>query len=126
MFHSEENSNIIFAEFSNNLTIDLRMAKELVTNRLIYTKNKKHYVVVDVSTIRGISPEAKEFMQNPHNGLKNILGAAFIATNPVAILFANIFIKTQKDFDAQLFSNKEAAFEWITEHKQMINGDINN
>lgn len=125
MFYSEKNSDVIFVEFPNNLKVSLAVAKELVANRWKYTKNEKHYLVVDVSTIREISTEAKEFMQSPDYGLKNILGAAFIATNPVAVLFANIFIKTQKDFDAKLFSNKEEAFEWIVKYKKMINGKIN-
>jgi hypothetical protein len=45
--------------------------------------------------------------------LKNILGAAFIASNPVAALIANIFVKTPKDFIARFFSNRKEALDWI-------------
>ena len=122
IFFIEQSSDVVFVEFLNNLKVDIAVAKELVADRIRFTKNEKHYFIIDVSNVREITTEAKEFLQHPNMGLKNILGAAFIATNPVAILFANIFIKTQKDFDAKLFSNKEDAFEWLVEYRQIANG----
>ena len=111
-------SNVIFAEFSNNLQVDLAKAKEIVDTRLALTGNKEHYIIFDLSNVRHVSSDAKEFMQRPDEGLKNILGAAFIASNPVSALIANIFIKTPKDFQSKFFSGKEEAFEWIMELRQ--------
>jgi hypothetical protein len=121
---TETHSDIIFAEFPGNLKIDLAVAKEIVANRLDFAKNKKHYVVLDASNVREITPEAKEYMQRPDTGQKDILGIAFIATNPVSALFANIFIKTQKDFQAKFFSKKKDAFDWIIEHRQKANSKL--
>lgn len=118
--YSEEYSDIIFAEFQNTMKIDLTAAKEIVANRLDFAKDKKHYLIVDVSNVREVSTEAKEFLQRRDTGLKNILGAAFIATNPVSGLIANIFIKTQKDFQAKLFPTKQNAVEWIIAYRQKI------
>jgi hypothetical protein len=109
----ERNSDIVFAEFPNRLRIDLAAAKEIVSNRLDFMKSKKHYLVVDISNVRQVSSEAKEFMQRADTGLKDLLGAAFIATNPVAAMIANIFIKTPKNFQAEFFGNKEDAYNWI-------------
>jgi hypothetical protein len=121
---TEKYSDIIFADFASNLKIDLEVAREIVANRLDFAKNKKHYVILDVSNVRDISTEAKEYMQQPNTGQKNILGIAFIASNPVSTLFANIFIKTQKDFQAKFFSDKEDAFDWIVEKRRQINAKI--
>jgi hypothetical protein len=118
VYYKEEDSDIVYAEFPNSLKVDLEMARELVANRLDFTKNEMHYFVLDVSNVKEISPEAKEFMQKPETGLKNILGGALIATNPVATLIANIFIKTRKDFQARVFSSKESALSWIKDQKQ--------
>jgi len=122
---AKKDSDIIFAEFPNNLKINLAVAKEIVANRLDFAKNKEHYVIIDVSNVREISTEAKEYMQRPDTGQKNVLGVAFLATNPVSALIANIFIKTQKDFQARFFSKKEDAVEWIMEYKKKVNRKLN-
>jgi len=60
-------------------------------------------------------------MQRPDPGQKNILGAAFVGTNPISVLFANIFIKTRKDFQARFFTNIEDAYDWIIEYRRKGN-----
>jgi hypothetical protein len=123
-YAGNNDSDIVFAEFPHNLKVDLTKAKEMVANRLFLTQNKKHFLVVDVSNVRAVTQEAKEFLQRSENGLKNILGAAFVATNPISTLIANIFVKTPKDFEARFFSNKEDAFDWIIEYRKKIMSNI--
>ena len=118
MCSTMKGSDVIFAEFSDNLQVDLAKAKEIVASRLALTGNKEHYIIFDLSNVRHVSSDAKEFMQRPDQGLKNILGAAFIASNPVSSLIANIFIKTPKSFQSKFFSSKEEAFKWIMESRQ--------
>ena len=115
---TENNNDIVFVEFHDNLKVDLASAQEIVASRLSFTENRKHYLIIDISNVRQVSLEAKEFMQRPDAGLKNILAAAFIASNPVSALIANIFVKTPKEFEARFFSNKKSALEWIYGHRQ--------
>lgn len=109
----EASTDIVFVEFHDNLKVDLPSAREIVAKRLDFTDNKKHYLVIDISNVKQVSLEAKEFMQSPEGGLKNILAAAFVASNPVSALIANIFVKTPKDFESRFFSSKQNALEWI-------------
>lgn len=124
-YTQEESSEIIFAQFPNIVVVDLVLAKELVSIRLSMMKEKKHYLVIDLSNVREVSAEAKEFLQRPDKGLKNILGAAFIATNPVSAMIANVFVKTPKDFQARSFTTKAEAFRWMHEQSRRINGSVN-
>jgi hypothetical protein len=101
-----------------NVKVDLNVARQIVSYRLDFTENKMHYLIVDMSNIRQVTAEAKEFMQSLDGGLKNILGAALIASNPVSALIANIFIKTPKDFQARFFYNKVDASNWIVEYSK--------
>lgn len=119
-FKGTESSDIFFADFPHGLKVDIAWAKKMVANRLDITQDKKHFLVIDMSNVKDITPEAKIFLQRNEFGLKNILGAAFIATNPVSTLIANIFIKTPKDFEAKCFTNKEDAFDWINEYRKKI------
>lgn len=117
----DQESGLIFADYEKNLKVDLAMAKEMVAHRTEFTKSKPHYVVLDISNIKDVTAEAKEYMQHPEGGLKNILGAAFIANNPVAELIANIYVKTPMDFEARFFNKKEDAVSWIMECKNRKN-----
>ncbi len=117
MCRTEQCNDVVFLEFPDNSKVDLASAHKIVANRLDFTKHEKHYLIIDVSNVRHVSIEAREFMQRADGGLQNILAAAFIATNPVSSLIANIFIKTPKDFEARFFSNKDDAFKWICTHR---------
>lgn len=118
IFNAAGSTDVIFAEFRANLKVDLLTAKQIVANRLDFTENKKHYLILDMSNVRNVTAEAKNFLQQPEGGLKNILGAALIASNPVAALIANVFVKTPKNFQARFFYNKKDALEWIYSKKQ--------
>jgi hypothetical protein len=120
----EKGGNIVFAEFDAKLKVDLDIARELVSYRLNFTQNEMHYFVADMSNIRQVSAEAKEFLQSVDGGLKNILGAALIASNPVSALIANIFIKSPKNFPARFFSNKLDANAWILEESKLSGNKI--
>jgi hypothetical protein len=123
-YASTDESDIVLVEFLPGLKVDLVKAKEMVASRLNLTQNKKHFVIIDISNVKEVSQEAKAFLQRHDSGLKDILGAAFIASNPVSTLIANIFIKGPKDFRAKFFSNKKDAFAWIYEHREQLNGRI--
>jgi hypothetical protein len=117
-FQSEENSDILVAELTRSIKIDLARANEIVSSRVAFMEHMNHFMVADVSKAIHMTAEAKDFFQKPEGGLKNLLGAAFIASNPVSALIANIFIKTPKDFQAKFFSDRQAAIQWIKDYKQ--------
>jgi hypothetical protein len=116
-FSKEPEDDIIYVEYVKNLKVDLDVAKELVANRHDFTENKPYYLIIDVSNIKQITAEAKTYLQNPNTGLKNILGAAFIASNQVSALIANIFVKTP-NIISKFFSQKKEALLWIKELKK--------
>lgn len=106
-------SDIVMASFARGTRLDLEMARQIVAQRLHLTNNKKHYLVADASNVRSITADAKNFLQKPETGLKNISGAALIASNPLSALIANIFIKTPADFITRFFFNERDALNWI-------------
>jgi hypothetical protein len=111
-FTKEPEGDIIYVKYIENLKVDLDIAKELVANRLDFTENKPHYLIIDVSNVKQITAEAKKYMQSPTMGLKNILATAFIASNHVSALIANIFVKTPNVI-SKFFSSEKDALLWI-------------
>ena len=114
----ESHDDIIIAELPANLILDLETAVEIVAQRLAFTNNKAHYLVANVSNVQSITSEAKKYLQEPEHGLKNILGAALIASNPLSALIANIFIKTPTVFQSRFFSKMDEAVNWICAQKR--------
>jgi hypothetical protein len=110
---ADMDEDILFAELKTTARIDLEAAHRIVSDRLNASAYRKHYLVADASNARQVSGDAMRFLQSADGGMKNILGAAIIASNPVSALFANIFIKKPKDFPARFFSNKRDALAWI-------------
>ncbi|HSH67451.1 MAG TPA: hypothetical protein VLB84_17030 [Bacteroidia bacterium] len=115
--YSIESDDIVISTIKNVVDLDILAAKELVACRLDYMKDKRHYVLIDISNVKHYTTEAKQYMQNPETGLKNILGAAFIASDPISTLIANIFIKTKIHFPAKFFFKKADALKWLRELK---------
>ena len=118
--HLDTANNVVFAEFAPNLRVDIVKAKQMVADRLALTKDQSHYVIMDFSNVREVTPEAKEFLQRSDGGLKNILGAGFLANNLVSALIANIFIKSTTEFPTKFFSRKNDALQWIQKHQKNI------
>jgi hypothetical protein len=117
-FKIEDDEDIVFIEYCPNLKIDLVNANEIVSNRLEFMGNEKHYVIMDATNVKSISKEARIYLLDPTGGTKNILGSAIIASNPVAALLANIIIKSTKNFPSKFFHKKSDAIKWIKELKK--------
>jgi hypothetical protein len=117
-FDIDSVNRIVSAEFTANVKVDLDIAKELVKNRMEITNDEAFYLIIEFSNVREVTSDAKEYLLRPDGGLHNILGAAFMANNPVSALIANVFIKSSKEFPARYFSSKANAVQWIAELQQ--------
>lgn len=118
LYNDGQHGDIIFVEFREHLKVDLELAMEIVMKRLRFVQNQKHYLLIDLSNVKGVTSDAKEYLQRPDAGLKDILAAAFVGANPLAHLISKIFIKTPKDFPAKFFQNRVSAFRWVQEYRK--------
>jgi hypothetical protein len=109
----DRTTGIFFASFHESIRVDLEMARILVDSRLQETQGNQHSLVIDISNVREVTFEAREFLLRPDGGLKNLKAAAFVVSNPVAALIGNFFMKTEKNFPTRVFFNIEDASLWI-------------
>lgn len=114
----EPGNNILFVNYHSDLSITGALAKELLHNRLEFTKNRQHYLIQHFSNIFDIDFEATNFLKDVENGSKNLLGVAFIANNKSSIELAENFINYKKKFPAKIFYAEKAAIDWIHELKE--------
>lgn len=116
--YSFDELNFFLAEYATDLRVDLDVAKQIVADRLEFTQHEEHYLVIDLSNVKEVTPEAKDFLQHPNGGLYKIKAAALFANNPVGTLLAQVYAKTPTTFPCQFFTSREDAIRWIQEFDQ--------
>ena len=117
--HTESaNPDVIFGTYAPRLEIDLAIAKELIENRLSFSKGQPVYAVMDFTNVKSVTKEARDFMNSPEGGLKGILGGAFVSNNVVTTMFVNLFLKVSKPpVPARFFNNPKDAMNWLDKIK---------
>jgi len=114
----DSHPDTIFGIYSPKLEIDIRIARELVDNRLDYTQGKPVYTLIDFTNVKSVTKEARDYMNSPEGGLRGLLGGAFLSNNVVATLFVNLYLKVNNPtIPAKLFTNKAEAIKWLSKIK---------
>lgn len=113
-----KDDDIISATYIPKLEINLEIAKELVQNRILFSENKPHYILIDFTNVKSVTKEARDYMNDPKGGLSGIVGGAFLSNNVVATLFVNLYLKVnQPTIPAKFFTNKIDALNWLIKIK---------
>lgn len=121
-YWQEEDEDLIFIKYAPKLEITLKVAKELVRTRLEYTKNKPHYTIIDFTHVLKVDKDAREYMNQEENGLKNIVAGAFLSNSIVGIFFINLYLKINKPkVPAKFFKTKSDAVKWLLQIKSIHN-----
>jgi hypothetical protein len=115
-------SDIVFAEFPYPLDVNLAIAREIVACRMMFTENHPHYVIIDMTNIARVDADARDFMRHPEGGMKNIKAGALLASNPIAAIVANFFVKVPKDFPARFFYSRQDALNWLLAYRATQQG----
>lgn len=111
---SEEDPDILFSAYAENLEIDLPIAQELIANRLEFTQGAPCYLLIDFTHVKSVTKEARDYMNSSDGGLKGILGGAFLSNSVVATLFINLHLKLSKPVvPAKFFTNRDEALRWL-------------
>ncbi len=115
----KEADDIIAFNYSHDLNMNIEVAKDIVSSRLEYSDAKPMYSVIDLSNLKSVTKEAREYMSQPENGLKGILAGAFISNKPLTTVVINFFLVINKPaVPAKFFTNKEDALNWIMKIRQ--------
>jgi hypothetical protein len=112
-FH-DEMPDIMFCSYAPHLMIDLPIAHELIENRLNFSGGRSVYTLIDFTNVKGVTKEARDYMNRIDGGLKGILGGAFISNNIMATLLINLLLKISKpSVPAKFFTNQQEALKWL-------------
>lgn len=100
--------------------IDLKIAKEIVEQRLAFTGEEDALLFVDNSNIKSISKDAREYFGSKESNLK-LKAMVVYASSTLSVFLANFVIRinlTNYTIPIKLFTNKEKAIEWLNSFKE--------
>lgn len=113
-----EDDDIMFAIYVPKLEINIEIAHELVENRMQFSENKNHFILIDFTNVKSVTKEARDYMNDPTGGLRGILCGAFLSNSVVATLFVNLYLKVNRPtIPARFFTSKADAMSWLIKTK---------
>ena len=93
--------------------LDLEIAQSATAFRKEVLQGRKLPAVADISTIKHVSKEGRQFISSPQAG-EDMTALAVILNNPVTRMMGNFFMKfNQPEYPFRFFSNIEEATLWI-------------
>ena len=114
-----EDNDIIGFKYAPGLEMDTGVAEEIVSSRLEYCKGKSMYCLIELSNLKSVTKEAREFMSDPEKGLKAILAGGFISNKAVSTMVINFFLMINKpSVPAKFFTDKDDALSWLKKIKK--------
>ena len=117
-WRKEGDDDIIFWNYAPGLEMDINIARELVKNRLEYTRGMSVYALIDVTNLKSTTKEARDFMNSSEGGLKGLLAGAFLSNSVVATLLVNLYLKVSSPkIPARFFTSGEEALNWLRKIK---------
>ena len=94
------------------VTITLEGAKEIVRNRLAFTNNMPHRVLVIDEGAKLFSKEARDYLSK--DGASGIIAGAVVIKSVYGSFLGNFFLKlTNPPFPSRLFTDEKHAQEWL-------------
>jgi hypothetical protein len=106
--------DILFCNYKKQLSLDLADAKQIVKDRVEFTEGKSYFILIDFTNLKSTTKEARDYLNDPNEGLTGLLGGAFLSNNVVATLFVNLYLKVNNPtIPAKFFTNKAEAISWL-------------
>ena len=108
----QRNDGIIQEDFVDGAIIGLLELKEIIEiGKKLF--NPKYLVYVDMSNIKSVSYEARNYLKTDEASLK-VKAIAYKIQSKVSTIIGNFLNYVNKpDYPTKLFTNEEKAIEWL-------------
>jgi hypothetical protein len=107
--------DVIRCTFSDNLELDLNIAKRVVKERMNFSMRQSYACLVDMRNLKFMTKEAREYLAK--EGAQYIKAGALITGSPLSNALGNIFLSLNKpNVPTKLFNDEEQAFSWLKKY----------
>lgn len=83
--------NILHVRYKDHTIIDLKIAKKIVSDRILFQQNKEYPVFCDISGVIGSTSLARYYLATQGDTL--IKAVAFYGTSPISISLTQFYIE---------------------------------
>ena len=113
--------NLVFINFTKDVSFDLKMGKELYYKSLEYFPSQKTYVIINITQGTQVDVGVLDFIASDER-LLTVHSDAFIISSLTLKIVANFYLKIKNPkIKTKLFFNIEDAFDWTAEqHSNLI------
>jgi hypothetical protein len=111
-------NGVLITKFKDNITIDLKIAKEIVEDRKSVTKGVAFPGLGYAKGVRGLSREARTYFTEDI-AIEGVLAGALIMESNFAAGLINFFLKINPPkIPNKVFTSEEKAMEWLQAFKK--------
>ncbi len=104
---------IVHARTVHNAEINLEQAKAYLEIIDLLTENTPHVTIVDISSIKHISKEARAFISTSTSNSGNTVALAFISNSFAARTIASFFLTVNRPtYPVKIFKDSLTAHQW--------------
>ncbi len=113
----EIKEGVLHSSYSKEIDIDLQIAQEVVSYRVMYQENQDYPVVAYGEPVNSMTKEARDFFANDV-GLKNVTALAIVINNALEKMLGNFYIKVSKPkVPTKLFTDLDSAIDWVKQFR---------
>ena len=111
-----EEGNIVYVSLQQGAEVELDDVTEIKKAKSELVGDKKHLLCADITNIKSITKEARDFTGSTETKNESMLAMALIMGSPISRVVGNFYIGLNKPlYPAKLFNDKEKAFKWLKE-----------
>ena len=106
-------TSLVYSKAFSGVEIGLKEAKDYLSMVEYLTQNKSHISVIDISGIKYISNEARNFLASNSSKWGKTVGVALIVNSFTARMVSNFFLTVNKpSYPIKVFSDTLLAQQW--------------
>ena len=110
---------MVSAVYKSDLKIDLKIAIEVVQQRIAFQNGNSYLNLVDARQVKSATKEARDYLAKHDEG---IIASAIIGKSAISNMIINMFITFSKPaVPVKAFQDKENALRWLNQfHKEKV------
>lgn len=113
----ELDDGILMVTYKQGVTIDLKIAKEIVATRIEFTQGKPYPGIALDAGVVAIKKEARDYFSSPESN-EGVTAGAIVINSTFGMLLVNFWFTVNKPkIPTKVFVEKEKAIEWLQQFK---------